>query len=472
MRLRASSSRVRKDKRGESDLADNKTIDVGQAIDAAPVGPRQIAVFVVCGLVALVDGFDTQSIAFAAPDIAAHWSVPHEMFGAAFGAGLLGGLLGGIVLGTLGDRLGRRAMLVLSMVLFALTSYGTATSENIESLIAWRFATGIGLGGAIPNLVAVTAEYAPARHRQSIVTAMFCGFPLGAVIGGAASAKLLPLFGWQSIFVMGAIAPLLLLPLVLLVVPSSMRLMIARGKPDAAVAAVLRGMIGVVGAPEGAKYVAAAKGESQRARVADLLSRDLWVGTLCLWLTLFMSLVLAYSLINWTPLLLRQAGMGLTASVYAAVFLNLGSVAGSVVFSRLCEKLGIQRILPVTYALGAVSVVGLGLLSVAPMTAPVLSVAFVAGAFCLGSQVASIGVIALYYPVHLTGTGVGFTLAVGRVGSFLGPVGAGILLGMGLATRDLFFIAAIPASVAALAILGVALARQRRLARAGAAAGA
>lgn len=439
-------------------------VDIGQTIDAAPISLQQYIVFATCALVAVADGFDTQAIAFAAPAIAQHWSVPPEMFGAAFGAGLLGGLIGGLLLGPIGDRIGRRAVLGFAVVLFAITSYGSATSQSIEALTAWRFATGIGLGGAIPNLIAITAEYAPKRLRQTIVTIMFCGFPLGAVLGGAVSARLLQIFDWRAIFILGAILPVILLPLVLFVLPPSVALMVARGKTDAMIGAVVRRIVGRERAPEGATYFLQMGAPPPRARVAALFSRELWLGTVLLWATIFMSLLLAYFLINWTPLLLRQAGMELTASVYAAVLLNLGSIGGGIFFSRLSDRFGIERVLPISFALGAMAAVMLGVMSAAPATATALTLfaAFVAGAFCLGSQVSSIGVVALYYPVHLTSTGVGFTLAAGRIGSFMGPLGAGVLLALGLGTRELFFVAAIPALIASAGIWGVGMARKRR----------
>ena len=136
-------------------------VDVKSLIDNAPLGPCQMGIFILCGVIALVDGFDTQSIAFAAPAIAAAWNVSPAQFGLAFGTGLFGALFGGMLLGPLGDRVGRRKILIFAVVLFGATSWGTAHSQSIGVLIFWRFVTGLGLGGAIPCLIALTSEYAP-----------------------------------------------------------------------------------------------------------------------------------------------------------------------------------------------------------------------------------------------------------------------------------------------------------------------
>src|SRR3981081_3750755 len=169
-------------------------------VDSSPLGSGQIMIIVICALVAVVDGFDTQSIALVAPAIAAAWHVAPSRFGVVFGAGLFGSLVGALVFGICGDRFGRRPALLAAVAVFTATTSITPFTSSLPGLAIVRLVTGFGLGRALPSLISLTAEYAPAKLRGTLVALMFCGFPLGAVIGGIVSAGIIPAIGWASVF--------------------------------------------------------------------------------------------------------------------------------------------------------------------------------------------------------------------------------------------------------------------------------
>ena len=167
--------------------------DLQAVMDSSRIGGFQVAIILVCASVAMFDGFDTQAIALAAPEIAASWKVAPSVFGGVFASGLFGALLGAIAFGLAADRFGRKPSLLVAVALFGLVTFATPFVHDVPALIAVRFITGIGLGGALPGIISITSEYAPARSRATIVSLMFCGFPLGAVLGGVAAAQLLSL---------------------------------------------------------------------------------------------------------------------------------------------------------------------------------------------------------------------------------------------------------------------------------------
>lgn len=432
-------------------MSSNAAIDLNKLIDEAPIGVYRLAIFVVCGLIALIDGFDTQSIAFAAPAIAAEWVVPTSLFGVVFGAGLIGGTVGAILLGSAGDRFGRRQILLATIIIFAAMSFATAHSHSIQALVFWRFMTGMGLGGAVPSIIAIASEYAPRRLRATVITCTFCNFPLGAVLGGLASARLLDQFGWRSIFLLGAAAPLLLLPIVFLLIPESISMLVAKQRL-ADLVALVRRIDPQHAYPSDTQFLF--PGHSQeRVGLRELLRTDLRTGTLLLWLGSFTSLLLAYFLINWTPLLLRQSGMAMSHAIYAVVLLNLGSIIGSIVLSQLGDRFGLGYVVPPAFVAGALAVVFVSTSATSPVM--VMIAVFLAGMFCVGSQVVSIALIAIYYPSRLCATGVGWTMGVGRIGSIVGPGGAGLLVAGGLGAPQIFLTATIPALIAAAAVFGV-----------------
>src|SRR5438128_2065024 len=201
--------RHRSREHGVRKMNDDKK-DLEALIDSSPLSRFQVVTMALCSIVAMLDGFDTQAIAFVAPEIASAWHLDPSLFGPVFGAGLLGGLIGAMIFGSLGDRLGRKPNLMAAMLIFSIGSLLTPFATSIGQLVAIRLVTGLGLGGALPCFISLTSEYSPRRIRSTLVSLMFCGFPLGAVVGGMVSTQLIPNFGWTSVFIVGGALPLLL----------------------------------------------------------------------------------------------------------------------------------------------------------------------------------------------------------------------------------------------------------------------
>ena len=198
-------------------------IDLVDFIDGQPVGGFQIRLLLACAAVLFLDGFDTQAIGYVAPALAKEWGLSKGALGPVFSAGLFGLMIGALVFGPLADRVGRKKIITLSTAAVGLGALATALAQDLNTLLVIRFLTGLGLGGAMPNTVAMTSEYNPQRRRATMVMIMFCGFSIGAALGGFLAADLIPRFGWRSVFIVGGIAPLLLLPVLVWRLPESVR---------------------------------------------------------------------------------------------------------------------------------------------------------------------------------------------------------------------------------------------------------
>lgn len=409
------------------------------------------AVPILCCVVTTLDGFDNQSIALAAPAISAEWGVPAAAFASVFAIGLVGSLLGTVFLGRLGDRYGRRRIVLLSVALFAVGSLLTPLVSSIPGLIATRLVTGIGLGGALPGAITLTSEFASPHRRSGVVGLMFCGFPLGGVLAGVCAAPMVPAFGWASVFLVGGIVPLLLLPLLWWMLPESPQYLLLRD--DRAGLERLLKRLGAAGTP-----LTPAQ-EAPRSPVSKLFAEGRGAGTVLLWVTLFLALLFAYLLVNWIPLVTSAAGAGAGGASLAAATLNVGAIVGCLVLGRIADRRQATLVVGSGFVLGAVSIAALGL--VAGSTGGLLMVTFLAGFFGIGSQMCLAAVCAAFYDASARATGVGAAMGVGRIGGILGPVLGGVLLSVGYAASMIFLITAGAAILAAVAIIGMGRAARR-----------
>ena len=384
-------------------------IDVTTVLDRERFGSYRIFVVSLCGLVAMLDGFDTQAIAFVAPVIAAQWNVNLSAFGPIFGAGLFGLMIGALAFGPVADRFGRRVVVIASVAIFGLFALLTATARSFEMLLLLRFLTGLGLGGAMPNVIAITSEYSPARLRATMITVMFCGFPLGAVIGGLVGSQMIPAFGWESIFYLGGVLPLLLVPVLVAVLPESIRYLVSQNVEPARVAGVLN-RISTAGAFRPDQTFVVREPPLPGFPVKHLFRESRASTTLLLWLTFFMNLLMLYFLVNWLPSVLRQTGVPVERAIVSTALLNLGGVVGGVALARIIDKTGPYGALTAAYLGAAILTAAIGMAG--ESFALLMVIVFFAGFFVIGAQLAVNAVAAGAYPTAIRSTGVGWALGI------------------------------------------------------------
>ncbi|WP_114835994.1 MFS transporter (plasmid) [Agrobacterium tumefaciens] len=437
-------------------MAENaQMINVDRLIDEGRWTSFQTLTVGLCAAVVVLDGFDTQAIAYVAPVLAKSWGLTPTAFGPVFAAGLVGMMVGALSLGPVADRNGRKLAIVISVALMGLFSLATIFATSVETLLVFRFLTGLGLGGAMPNVLALSAEYMPTRWRSTAVGVMFCGFPFGAVLGGLLAAQIIPAFGWESVFLVGGIAPLLLLFVLVPLLPESVRFLVGRRDTDRTVAKLVARAVPDANLPTDTRFeTAKVEGGNRAAARAELFGSDRIARTLLLWAAFFMNLLMYYFLINWLPLTLQSAGIDLSKAILFTALLNFGGIVGTIVLARIIDRIGSFRILWLVLLAAAVAIATVGYVS--SQGGLLLGVAIFVAGFCVnGAQNNMNALAAGLYSTPSRATGLGFALAIGRIGSILGPVVGGMLLAAQMPLQTLFTVGALPAIVAAVAIWGL-----------------
>jgi AAHS family 4-hydroxybenzoate transporter-like MFS transporter len=427
--------------------ASGTPVDVAEFIDRQPVGGFQIGLLLTCAAVLFLDGFDTQAIGYVAPALAKEWGLTKATLGPVFSAGLFGLMIGALVFGPLADRIGRRKIIIFSTLAFGLGTLATAFIQDVSTLLAIRFLTGLGLGGAMPNAVAMTSEFSPHRRRATMVMIMFCGFSVGAALGGLLAAALIPQFGWRSVFIVGGVGPLLLVPILALRLPESVRFLALTGRANERVAQLLGRINPKADLAPGTQFVVHEPGLAG-IPVLHLFRDGRTLATLLLWVVFFMSLLDLYFLSNWLPTVLNDLGASVSAAAVIGSMLQVGGVVGVFTLGSVIDRFSFRALTLVyfmaVFAIGAIGQLGHSELFV--------TMAIFAAGFCIvGGQTAANALAAALYPTSVRSTGVGWALGIGRVGSIVGPLVGGALLTMKWSTASVFICAAGAALCAALA---------------------
>ncbi len=359
-------------------------------------------VVLLCFLIAALEGYDIQAFGVSASKLIPEFGLDPGQQGWAASAAMIGLVIGAFGGGWLADRIGRRPVLVVSVAAFGLFSVWTAMTHDYEGLLIARLATGLGFGGAMPNLIAMATEISTPERRAATVTTMFCGMPAGGAAVALIARFAGPDLDWRTIFLIGGVAPLALAPILFLLLPET--------RPQAT---------------EGA----------DRRLSSTLFGERRAVGTLLLWAVFVLTLVVLYLMLNWLPTLVIAKGFTAADGATASLWFNLVSIVGALLVGFIVDRLGFRWPLVATYGLLAVVMYGLSGATGLPM---ILALSGAAGFLVLGAQYSLYAVAPMLYPAHARAAGAGAAVAVGRLGSIAGPLVAGELRQAGFTAGEVF----------------------------------
>ena len=419
--------------------------------------PQILAVAMAVALNAL-DGFDVLAITFAAPGIAKAWGIGPASLGAALSAGLAGMTLGSFLLSPLGDRFGRRPLILGSLVLMTIGMGLTATATDIVTLCVWRVVTGLGIGGMLATINAVAAEFSNERRRDLSVAVMTVGLPIGGLIGGFAVADLVVPYGWQSVFVLGAIVTGIFLPLAWVLLPESLEFLGRQGTPQAR--ARIDKTLARMGHPPLDGDLPPVETAVRGGNIAALLSPRFRRVTLVLVGAYFFHIVTFYFFSGWLPKVMTDLGFTQPDAIRTSALMSMGGVIGGSLLGWVAPRLGLVRLLIGAMVGTSATFLAFGMFST---LAALQTIAFLAGVCVYGGIVGLYALLARSFPPELRVTGTGVAVGVGRGGAILAPSIGGVLIAGGTSIPLAIAIVGSSALVAAalLALAGKPLLRAR-----------
>lgn len=429
------------------------TADIGQLLDRGAWGGYQKLVLLLVAFTVIFDGLDIQILGLAIPSMMAEWGGTRAAFAPVIALSLIGMTVGTLIAGEIGDRFGRRAGLIGSVMVFGILTAASALANDITTLTVLRFLAGMGLGGALPNSSAMSAEVTPIRWRAQCVMLTILCVPLGSMLGGLLASAILPTMGWRTLFLVGGLLPVAVAIVLYFVLPESPRFLVRHKERHPELAKLLGRMGHPV--PAGATLVNLTEGDSQRVSIAALFVREYRFDTIALWTACFFALIGTYSVLSWLPSVLVNAGLSTAMASTGITSYNLGGVIGVIASGLIIGKLGSKKLMLALCAGVIVSALYLRGMNVnAGNGSQAITVIGVMGFFLNATQTSLYALAAHVYVSRIRSTGVGGALGFGRVGavlsSFLVPIALQI---NGSASYFTLIALALMCSLLALAVL-------------------
>lgn len=412
---------------------------LNDVIDSQPIGRYQKLIIGLCMALMVLDGYDIQAMAYAAPLIMENWQIDKTVLGVVFSAALGGLFVGSLVLSNLSDRFGRRPIMLISTLAFSILMLLTPSVTSLSQLAVMRFITGIFLGGIMPNAMAYSSDIVPSKNQVFVMVMISAGYTLGAMLGGFVASALKPL-GWQAIFYFGGVIPLILFFVLYAVLPESQKFLASRAGNDKKIIASLRKFYPHQQFDDNAQ-ITVNDTVVQKASPLELFRDNRAFFTSTIWIISILNMISLYFLSSWLPTLSKEAGLTTNQALMVGSVLQFGALLGSLAMGAKIKQYGFYKVLIPVFVLAIISV-GLIGISVNSLTL-LFIVVFLAGFTVIGGQPAINALSASHYPVLLRTTGVGWSIGIARLGSMIGPILGGALA-KSVNLSSLFLIATIP----------------------------
>lgn len=422
------------------------------------IGALQIRVVLLCTLAQLFDGFDISSISMAVPALIRVWQQPGAAFANTFVMSSVGIMIGALASGPVGDRIGRKPVMIGSLLILGITSLACTQATTISELVTYRLFTGIGIGAVMPVTVALSGDYLPNRIRAVIIMIVFTGSPLGGFLGKQLVAYLLPTYGWTVIFWLGGLLPLALIPIMVFWLPESPRFLLAKGRLTDSTKRLLDRLGLDTSAP--VEQVDVARGNP----VAGLFRDGLGTTTILIWILYFSNLMSLYLIQYWMPTVLSLSGLSPAGAVAASSYADAGPLVSIFLVVPLATRFGPPAVIATMLFTGILCIASMGLINL-PHTV-LLTVLFLIGACTVGAMTGINGFTGALYPARVRNTGMGWALGIGRWGGIAGPWVGGFLLAQGWPPRQIFLVACFTAGIATITMITLGLRGRQQTRRA------
>ncbi|WP_134704391.1 aromatic acid/H+ symport family MFS transporter [Ammoniphilus sp. YIM 78166] len=423
-----------------------RSIDVNQILNEAKFNRFHGLVLFWCAFIIIFDGFDLVIYGSVVPVLMNEWQLTPVEAGTLGSYALFGMMFGALIFGPLADKMGRKNVILICVALFSVFTALIAFATTPTEFGIYRFIAGLGLGGVMPNTVALMTEYSPKSMKNTLVALMFSGYSIGGVLSAGLGIVLIPLLGWESLFLVGAL-PILALPWMYKYLPDSIGFLLAKKKYDE-VGQILSQIDPSYTPKKGDQYEMVLP-EKGGIPIAQLFTQGRARSTLMLWITFFMCLLMVYGLNTWLPKLMAGAGYELGSSLMFLLILNFGAIFGAIFGGWASDRWNGKKVLMSFFIVAALSLTLLG------FKAHVLILYFLvalAGATTIGTQIIAYSFASQYYPLQMRSTGIGWASGIGRFGAVAGPILGGFLLTLNLPLQQNFLAFAIPGLIAAFAI--------------------
>jgi benzoate transport len=426
----------------QADPDDYKNMSLVTRIENNPMTRFQGLAITICMIINMLDGFDVLVVAFTAPSIAADWGLSGTAIGGLLSAGLVGMTIGSLVLGPMADRFGRRNVILTCLVIISVGMLLSAFTGSMSQLAATRVLTGLGIGGMLPSLNTLVAEYSSLKWRSFSISFMQAGYPLGATLGGMIAVAVIAQYGWRSVYASAGILSSLMILIAWRQLPESMDYLIMK-RPKGALQKI-NILLQKFGQPLlESMPPQPANTQQEKFGYADLLAtKKLLTTTLMLSAAFFVVMVSFYFVLSWTPKILVDAGMSTSEGISGGVIINVGGIIGCMLLGFISSRLDIGKLIAVYMFVTAVLMVLFSTVSVFNTSMLVLTVSL--GFFVFGSIVGLYALAPQLYPARSRSAGLSIAIGIGRTGGALSPILAGYLFDYGWAKQDGYILFAAP----------------------------
>lgn len=430
-----------------------QNINANEVIDHAQLKAIHWRVILLSALIIIFDGYDLVIYGVALPKLMVEWQIDTITAGFLGSIALFGMMFGAIIFGSLSDKLesygfSRKKLIILCICLFSSFTFLCGYASNPQSFGIFRFLAGLGLGGVMPNVIALMTEYAPKKLRATLVSLMFSGYAVGGMCSALLGMWLVPQFGWKIMFLLGGV-PLLLVPIIWLLLPESIDYLVRRKKTEKAFQVLKQIDSSLTFNAQTQISLHHENQTTSKTPVKDLFSEGRGPITLLFWGSVFMALVLVYALGNWLPKLMVEAGYDLSTSLVFLLALNIGGMLGAIGGGYLADRFNLAKVLCTLFFSGAIA---LFLLSYNLPTFILYICIAIAGAASIGGQILLLAYMSQFYSSNIRATGLGMALGVGRLGAILGPILCGWLLSLSLPINYNFIALSIPCIIAVMSV--------------------